>query len=223
MLVLSVAFVALLIVEEVTLPGDLGHGLARVGLAAIWVAFALEVIVLFALAPRKRAMLRDHWLDVIIVVVPFLRPLRIARLLRVVRAGGAVGRALRALQRVTSSSGVQAYSWVALVITVGSGLLVWLFERRLEGRVIDDPGDGLWWAITTVTTVGYGDTYPTGSAGRILSVVLMLVGIGLVGVVTANIAAFIVEEEQSDELAAIKEQLDRIEAALAGADAGGGS
>jgi voltage-gated potassium channel len=91
--------------------------------------------------------------------------------------------------------------------------------------VLAEPGvhslvDGLWWAVVTLTTVGYGDIYPTTPLGRFLSLGLMLVGIGFVAVLTAAIAAHFVEEEETHDVRAefqrIHERLDRIERLLGG-------
>ena len=83
-------------------------------------------------------------------------------------------------------------------------------ERNAKGANIHDFGQGLWWAITTVTTVGYSDRYPTTSFGQGVAVFRMLVGIGLIGVLTATIASHFVQERAN----ATDERLDRIEALL---------
>ena len=59
--------------------------------------------------------------------------------------------------------------------------------------------DGIWWAVTTVTTVGYGDLYPTTVQGRIIGMALMFVGIGFLSLLTASIASRFVKEERSEE------------------------
>ena len=69
-----------------------------------------------------------------------------------------------------------------------------LFEERTKGSNIHDYPDALWWAIVTVTTVGYGDRFPTTEGGRVVAVVLMLVGIGLIGVLTATVASVFIKE-----------------------------
>jgi voltage-gated potassium channel len=63
----------------------------------------------------------------------------------------------------------------------------------VEGSNIKNFGDGLWWAMTTVTTVGYGDKFPVTTEGRFLAVALMIMGISLVGVITASVAAWFVK------------------------------
>lgn len=72
-------------------------------------------------------------------------------------------------------------------------------ERAVESSNIKNFADGFWWAITTVTTVGYGDRYPTTTEGRLLAVMLMLMGISLVGVITASVAAWFVKMSQDAE------------------------
>jgi voltage-gated potassium channel len=76
----------------------------------------------------------------------------------------------------------------------------------------------LWWAVTTITTVGYGDRFPMSSAGRAVAVVLMIAGIAMFGVITATIAAYFVEQKAEEDVASrrdqIMERLDRIEAGM---------
>ena len=72
-------------------------------------------------------------------------------------------------------------------------------ERAVESSNIKTFADGLWWAVTTVTTVGYGDRYPTTTEGRLLAVILMIMGISLVGVITASVAAWFVKMNQDEE------------------------
>ena len=78
--------------------------------------------------------------------------------------------------------------------------------------------DALWWAVTTITTVGYGDRFPMSTAGRGVAVVLMIAGIAMFGVITATIAAYFVEQKAEEDLAGrldqIMERLDRIDAGL---------
>ena len=112
---------------------------------------------------------------------------------------------------------------VAVYVAGGSALLAFcgalavLSVERGRGGNIATIGDALWWAATTMTTVGYGDRYPTTGQGRLVAVALMLSGIALLGVVTATFATWLVqhvaaaEQEQTDSL---QEQLDDMRAQL---------
>lgn len=88
------------------------------------------------------------------------------------------------------------------------------FEQHAHGSTIHNFGDALWWSIVTVTTVGYGDQYPVSPGGRGVAVVLMLVGIGLIGVLTATVASYFVADKAEQDKAELNERLDRIEALL---------
>jgi voltage-gated potassium channel len=161
-----------------------------------WVAFAVDLLVGLVLAEKKLKFLTHHPLEVITVLLPFLRPLR---LLRVISFGTlviqkvAVGRQFAITLKVFIASILLAYIG-AVQITIT--------ERGVEGSNIKNFGDGLWWAITTVTTVGYGDRFPVTSTGRVLAVCLMLVGISLMGVITASVAAWFVKMSQDDSTTA---------------------
>jgi voltage-gated potassium channel len=110
----------------------------------------------------------------------------------------------------------------ALRVVAGRGLVgvrltaswpAW-FEANAKGSNIHNFGDALWWAIVTVTTVGYGDKYPVTAGGRGVATVLMFVGIGLIGVLTATVASYFVEQSADEDRAELVERLDRMEAML---------
>ena len=155
-----------------------------------WIAFATDLIYGLSNARNKRKYLKKHPLEIAAVLLPFLRPLR---LMRVISFGGlaiqkvAIGRQFAITIKVFLASIFVAYiSAVQITIT----------ERAVEGSNIKNFGDGFWWAITTVTTVGYGDRYPTTTEGRFIAVTLMIMGISLMGVITASVAAWFVKMGQ---------------------------
>ena len=91
----------------------------------------------------------------------------------------------------------------SIFIAYVAAVQVTISERGIEGSNIKNFGDGIWWAVTTVTTVGYGDRFPVSSEGRLLAVLLMIAGISLVGVITASVASWFVRmshDEQDQDL-----------------------
>ena len=157
-----------------------------------WIAFAADLLFGVYKSSDKAQFLKKHPLEILAVVLPFLRPLRLLRFISfgtLVIQKVAVGRQFAITLKVFLASILLAYIG-AVQITIT--------ERGVEGSNIKSFGDGLWWAITTVTTVGYGDRFPVTSTGRVLAVCLMLVGISLMGVITASVAAWFVKMSQDD-------------------------
>jgi len=181
--------------------------------------FAFEYGVKLWLAPERWLFIRTHKLDLAMVVLPMLRPLRALRALRMLRGGTVLGDSLERTKRVLTHKGLHIVLLSVVVIVFAAAALEIPFEAHTHApTAIHTFGQALWWAVVTVTTVGYGDRIPQTAAGQGVAVVLMLVGIGLVGVLTATIASFFVSEQRSDtdaKVDAMREQLDRMEAALA--------
>jgi voltage-gated potassium channel len=208
MLVLAFVFLAAILLPEIMHLSEAAQRMLEGVVWLIWAVFAVELGIKSYLAPDRRHYLVSHWPDVLTVALPFLRPLRLLRLFAVVsRTWTQTRTVLR--QRTFSLVGL-----ASLITVVFSATFVHVTERKTDGP-IQTWGDALWWATTTITTVGYGDMYPTTAMGRGIAVFLMLTGITLFGLVTARIAAFFVEEDaQTDkerQLDEILERLKRIE------------
>jgi voltage-gated potassium channel len=143
---------------------------------------------------------------------------RLTRLLRVLRLGMLGTRAIRIERKLTSREGFRYIALLTVLLIVIAGAVV----SVVDAQEFPNVGLGIWWAIVTVTTVGYGDVVPHTLAGRAVASVLMFVGIGFLSLLTATIASTFVsadrersESEASEILAAmrrIEERLDRIEA-----------
>ena len=163
-----------------------------------WIIFALDLILGIWWAPNKLKYLKTHPLEIVSVALPFLRPLR---LLRVVSFGALVIQKIAVGKQLAITLKVFLFS---ILIAYIAAVQITITEREVDTSNIKSFGDGLWWAVTTVTTVGYGDKFPTTSLGRVLAVGLMLVGISLMGVITASVAAWFVKMSQEDS----SQQLD---------------
>jgi voltage-gated potassium channel len=211
MLVLAGVFlVALALPELVDLSEDVLTAIEGV-VWLIWGVFAFELLAKTYLAPDRRRYLMTHWPDVVVVAVPFLRPVR---LLRLVMVGAKFWRSARTTLRRRTFSLLGSISIVSVSV---AAVLMYAAERQSEGT-IQTFADALWWAVATITTVGYGDVYPKTPVGRGIAVILMLIGISLFGVLTARLAAFfVVTDDQASSphhLEMIMERLDRIEQQL---------
>ncbi len=142
--------------------------------------------------------------------------LRLLRLLRFVRLAVFGSRALVAARELFSPEGLRFVAPLVAFVVVVSGAAMAAVDPADVGSV----GDGVWWALVTVTTVGYGDVYPKNGAGRAVAAVVMLVGISFFALLTAAISArFVKQDERPDELRErldeMTARLERIEGALA--------
>jgi voltage-gated potassium channel len=156
--------------------------------------------------PRGRWFLRHLW-ELPMILLPFLRPLRLLSLAVVVNTlQRAIGRTIRGRVIVYTSCG-------AVVIVYAASLAILDAEGTHPDSKIHTLGDALWWAMTTVTTVGYGDLRPVTGMGRLVAVALMLGGITLLGLITATLASWIVQrvsEEDTANQAATRAQIEEL-------------
>ncbi|MBB5866756.1 voltage-gated potassium channel [Allocatelliglobosispora scoriae] len=163
------------------------RSLCTVASGLIWAVFIADFLIRFALSDRRRLFLRHNWLDLVLVALPMLRPLRALRGVTGLRVVGR-GSAPFARRRVVAATAVAVAAG-----GVVAGLAILDAERSSPAANIRSYGDALWWAISTITTVGYGDRYPTTVEGRLVAGALMIAGIALLGVLTASIASWFVE------------------------------
>ena len=156
-------------------------------MTASWLSFGVDYAIRLMLADQRWLFVRTNVVDLAVIVLPLLRPLRLLRLVAL----------LSVLNRSTANNlrgKVVLYaSGGAVLLLLCAGLAITDEERYAPGATIADFGDGIWWAITTMTTVGYGDRFPVTTTGRVIAAALMLGGIALLGVVTATLASWMVE------------------------------
>jgi voltage-gated potassium channel len=224
MMALALAIIPLLVVPLLV---DLPSGVETTFFALdwlIWVAFVLEYGIRLYLAPNKRHFVSHNIIDLLFVLIPFLRPLRVLRsarafsVLRAARGTVILLRAIKAVQDVLKRHKLGYTLLIALVVVVGSGLLVATIEEASPDRNIKSIPDGLWWAVTTVTTVGYGDRFPVTAIGRAIGAGVMILGIGLFGLLAASLASLLVEKDLEKgidpQISEMNERLERIERLL---------
>ncbi|MHA7143951.1 potassium channel family protein [Arthrobacter sp. TmT3-37] len=187
---LIIAAVLYLAAYSIQVTGDPGPAAARFleGVVwGVWGLFLLDYLVNLALAPARGRWFLRHLHELVILLLPMLRPLRLLRLiplLRVLNRSG--GDALRGhiVLYVVSAMTVLGYAGALAVLDV---------EQDAPGATIVTLPDALWWALTTVTSVGYGDYYPVTGPGRLIAAGLMIGGIGVLSAVTAAFASWLVE------------------------------
>ena len=159
-----------------------------------WIAFAADLLFGIYKASNKVQFLKRHPLEILAVILPFLRPLR---LLRFISFGTLVFEKVNLGKSIAITFKVIV---TALFLTYLAGIEITMAERGKPGATIQNVGDGFWWAITTLTTVGYGDIYPTTTEGRFIAVGLMVSGICVLGFISATVAAWFVKMTQDDSV-----------------------
>jgi len=159
---------------------------------ATWALFALDYLVRLALSHDRRSFVRKNLVDLLVVVLPLLRPLRLLRLVTM-------------LSTLNRYAGSNLRGRVAVYLTGGSSLVIFVGalamldnERGRPDANIETFGDALWWALTTVTTVGYGDRFPVTGRGRLIAAGVMVAGIALIGTVTASVASWLIERVREE-------------------------
>jgi voltage-gated potassium channel len=196
-------------------------------LFAIWLVVFLEAAVRYIAVSDRRRYFASRQIEPVLVVLPFFQ---VWRIVGVERSTVLWGEGVERFLAILGHRGLFRVLLAAVGLLFLGAWLVLLFEKNAAGSNIHSYHDALWWAVVTVTTVGYGDRFPVSEGGRAVAVILMLVGIGLIGVLTATVASFFVAEHtdaNKDQLKAAHEDLGgrlddidsrlaRIEAALTG-------
>ena len=108
---------------------------------------------------------------------------------------------------LTARQAARVIAAATVLLTVAGGVGAWLIDRR----DFDGIGDALWWAMQTVTTVGYGDVVPEHTAGRLIGVLLMVQGIALLTVITAAVTATLIEQARQRRASPPDPVLDKLE------------
>lgn len=178
-----------------------------VALVAVYCIFVLDYLARLYLARARGRWFLTHLWELPVILLPFFRPLRLLSLAVVVTSlQQAVGHTIRGRVIVYTACG-------ASIVVYAAALAILDVEGNNPDAKIRTLGDALWWASTTVTTVGYGDLHPVTGQGRLVAVALMVGGITLLGLVTATLASWIVErvaEEDTANEAATRAQIEEL-------------
>ncbi len=222
MLLLSFFALAALAFEAV-FPLDEGtREILGVADTVVCVLFFIDFVLSLRQARNKwKYLVTWGWLDLLssvpaIEVLRLGRAARIARIIRVLR-GVRAARVLSLfiVERRTQST-LLAATLLSIVLTAVSAIAVLHFEAPVDGN-IKTGEDAIWWAISTITTVGYGDKYPVSPEGRALAIGLMLASVGMFAILSGIFASWFLaptQAESEDELQAIKKELEEVKQLL---------
>jgi voltage-gated potassium channel len=223
LLVAALAVVPVILVEQ-SHASRQAKDAAAIANWAIWILFATEAVVMLTFSPAPREWARHHKLELAVVVLtppvlpPGLQSLRLLRLLRLVVL-------IKLSRRLFSVDGVKYAALLTATVILAAGYAYANVEHTTAG-------EGVWWALVTATTVGYGDISPHTESGRAVGAVVMIAGTGFVALLTAAAAQrFVAAEIREDveeavedveaseadvatQLRQIHEQLERLSAAI---------
>jgi len=200
-------------------------GLSHVTSLSIWALFVIETVMLSALSDRPIRYLRRNWLNLVIIFtgVPLLlHDSGFGAALRILRLAVLFSLLIHVTEHVKHLLSRNTLS----ATLVGTAIVVVLagFMMAAIDPGINTPSEGVWWALVTVTTVGYGDVVPTTDIGRFFASLLIFIGLGLLSLLTATIAAALIsrqesvvtqrQREEQRKILELEIQLKRIEAKL---------
>lgn len=200
LVVLGAAWLVLLVIDRSVSVSPSTNTTLLTAVYLIWVVIFVEYGVRLLLTPHTGAYLRRRWIEPVAVALPALQGWHLVGVEKVTLVVHEM--ALRVLAILRHHNLARVILGAVVIIATGAWLVM-LYEQNVPDATIKNYPGALWWAIVTVTTVGYGDKYPLTAGGRIVASVLMLVGIGLIGTLTATVASVFVKEHTDDTRAAV--------------------
>ena len=177
---------------------DISSSISELANWLVWGFFALELTLMLSLVQDKKIYLKRNWMKIVIVIVGMpliweqapligmLRGLQLLLMLRLLLPWWDTS------VHFLSRNKLGTTLFTAFVTTTLAGVLMTALDSNFKS-----PWEGIWWAWETVTTVGYGDIVPQSFAGRVLAVFIMLMGLGLLSLITANFSAYFISKGTS--------------------------
>lgn len=174
----------------------------------VWGVFVLDYCIRFSLSKSKWEFVKKHPLD-LVAMIPLdqlFRSIRLLRLFKLIRLFSIFNRNSPMLDLLTKKYKIDKIFVVVICLLFISAFPMYVVEPSFESY-----GDALWWTVVTTTTVGYGDLYPVTGVGRIIASCLMIVGIGLIGIVTGTVASIFTNKKVHlpDELELVHTKLEQ--------------
>ena len=188
------------------------HEIHHVTDVVIWLFFLTETLLLARLVDNTRRYLMTNWMNLVIIVMgipvlwgeeAFVSVLRILRVILILTLLLPLGSTVR---DILSRNHLGTTLLISALFVGVSGTFISIIDPA-----IDTPWDGIWWAIVTITTVGYGDIVPASPAGKIFGAILILSGIGLFSLLTASFSVFFLSREEEEVVDKETELLQRID------------
>lgn len=165
---------------------------------AIWLLFIIETVLLSTLCDQKLRYLRGNWLNLVIILTgtPLLfDAVEFGAALRILRFSVLFSLFIHVIDHVKHLLSRNTLS--ATLIGTAIVIIIAGFMMAAIDPGIATPEEGVWWALVTVTTVGYGDIVPTTTTGRVFASLLIFIGLGLLSLLTATIAAALISRQDS--------------------------
>lgn len=222
-LVLSILVLVGMLADVVTkLPAEASTVLEDFDLFVCIVLF-VDFLRRFRAAPKKLAFMKWGWID-LIACIPNINAFRWGRMIRIMRVIRIL-RAFRSFQRVLSivfhhrtRNGLVSAIVITILLIAFSSMAILVTETSDRSN-IKTAEDAVWWSVSTITTVGYGDRFPVTTAGRAIAVVLMFCGVGLFGTLSGIVAMWFLGDRENSrstelliqEIRALNEKVDRLQ------------
>ncbi len=206
---------------EMTIPeGSSLHDWVLIADAVVWGAFIAEYLIMLFVTRMPWEYTKRNWLNVLIIItsVPVIMPtayaairvLRLLRGLRALRIVVAAGIVYRSVEKILTKNGFAYFLALTLLVMLAGAALIPIVDPAIA-----NPADGLWWSVVTTTSFGdYDSMVPSNMMSKVMAGTVIILGIVLISLMTANISAHFVEKDAQVDFNRIEEKLNRIEKKL---------